>query len=251
MLAGYDAESKGYVNVLKNIYNNYQGYANEYEGDIQPILDAMDEDIGNLSGYLDEYRGTLGEMKPTFMSGIEVEASPAMRRAEYMGGVAGQFDAAEGAMRRDAASQGINPYTNKGARRSMLLKRALAMGGASNQAYDDWREQHNQDVQAKQQGMATYADLESRVPQMYSGVLNARGSMLDAHRGVLDTRLKAQGMKAQGYENLLDRTEDRRSETLQLGAQKSGMDAQVGMARANMQTALAGSNRDQWNWEPI
>ncbi len=249
ILAGLDKESEAYVENLKGIYDSYQGYVTDFNEDIEPIMAAMDKDIEGLEDYMGDYQGLLSDMKPTFTDGIDVEASASNRRAEYMGAVGDQFGAAEDSMKREMAGQGLNYYANKGAGRDFKLKRAAGMSTASNKAYADWREQHNRDVQAKQAGMATYADLSSREGDMRSNIINARGGMAGMHKGIMDTRLAAETAKASGYEGLLGLTEGRRTEALELGKHQQGMRVQASAANANMATQLTGGELDQWKWD--
>jgi hypothetical protein len=249
VMAGYDDESQALTEQLQAIYDSYQGYVDNYSDDIKPIMESMDGDIRNIESYIDDYsksldgyndalgqnRADLDEMRSTFMEGIELDPSASHRRAEYMGGVAAQYGAAEDSIKREMAGQGVNYYANAGASRDFKLKRAAGLADASNRAYGDWREQHNQDVMAQQHGMATYAgmnnahagavargvDLKSREGDAWGNVLNARSGMANMHRGVLDARLAAESGRADGVQRLLELNENRRSETLGLEAMKT------------------------------
>lgn len=246
IMAGLDAESSGYANALKGIYDKYQGYVTDYEGDVKPIIEAMNEDIVRLSDYVSDYEQTVDGMEDTFTSGIQLDPSARRRRSEYMGSVAGQYDAAEEGMNRDMASQGLNPYAAKGAKRKFALARAGSVAGASNKAFSDWREQYNRDVVAKQSGMANYADLKSRVPGMYSQVAGARGNVAGVYGNILSAKLGASQAKARGYEGLLDRTEQRRTEALAFQQNKTNIDMGTAAAASKMQTDLVNSGRGNW-----
>ncbi len=226
MIAGHDETSGRYVEKLKGIYDTYAEMAGDYSEDMQPILDAMGGDIDKMQGAIGDYADVVGGMEDTFMNGIKVDPNAAHYRAEYMGNTANQFGAQEEAIRQRLASQGINPYGMAGANREMGLSKAAAMAGSANKAYRDWRDSHNKDVQAKQAGMATYAGIAQGVPTLYGQAAGVRSGMANTRSGVYDTTLKAAGMKAAGYEGLLDHEENRRAEALSMGQRAADTDAQ-------------------------
>ena len=102
------------------------------------------------------------------------------------------------------------------------------MADAGNKAYMDWRSQYNKDIQAKQQGQATYASLQSNLGQMESGVMTGRGMMLNADKSVFDANMGANLAKSTGIEGLASVQEARRAETLKL-AQLSALPSPKGL----------------------
>ena len=221
ILAGYDEESEALTNKLRSIYDGYTGSYEEMEGNIRPIMDLIEQDIGKFEEYMGDYEGLVSGMQGDFLDSIIIDPSATRTRGEYMGNVAAQYDAAEAAQRRQAIQQGRNPYANRGAQRSFALNRAGAMAGAANQAYGDWREAYNRDIQAQQAANEAYADLFGRGGEMYSDLLRARSGLISAEKGLLDTRLAAEQARASGYEGLTGLTEGRRQQALELGQRQA------------------------------
>ena len=213
-MRGYDDKTAALTEKLKGIYDGYSSKATEFGEDMQPIMDAIGGDISDMQDWMGGYNELLGEMKPDMMHGINVERSPGMRRAEYMGAVGGQYKAADESMRRRQASQGINPYSNTGASRELGLDRAQAVAGASNKAYSDWFEQRNRDVERQNQGRADFAGLYSKSGDNLNNIMRARASMGDMQKGIYDVGMDADKATAAGYEGFVGLNENRRSEAL-------------------------------------
>ncbi len=243
LLKGFDKESAALTDKLKTIYDGYTGSYEELEGKVSPIMDLIEQDIGKFEDYIGDYEGLISGMEGDFLDSIIIDPSATRTRGEYMGNVAAQYDQAQAAQRRQAIQQGINPYANRGAQRSMALDRAGAMAGAANQAYGDWRDQYNTDIQRQQQANAMYADLFGQKGQMYGDLLRARGGLLEGHRGLHDSKLAAEMARAGGYEGLLGMSENRRQQALDLGKWKSEMDFQ----RANMFNQMKEAERGWYN----
>ncbi len=221
ILEGYDEQSQALQGKLRSIYDGYTGSYEEMEGNIRPIMDLIEQDIGSFEDYIGDYEGLVSGMQGDFLDSVIIDPSATRTRGEYMGNVAAQYDAAEGAMRRQAIQQGQNPFANRGAQRSFALDRAGAMAGAANQAYGDWREAYNRDIQSQQAANEAYADLVGRQGEMYGDLIRARGGLINAEKGILDTRLAAQEARARGYEGLAGLTEERRREALELGQKQA------------------------------
>ncbi len=215
-MSGIDGKADEYEQVLRGVYDNYSASADKYSGDIEALADAMDGDIAKLTGYIGDYENVLAEIKPDFMNGIKVEESADQRRAEYMGNVAQQYANSEKSQNREMAAQGINPYANSGNRRANLLSRNAAMAGAGNQAYSDWLDSHNQQVQADQGAKATYAELAAKPASMQGDVVSARGSLAGLYDNLANRELDAQKAKAAGYEYLNNANMEKRAQELQL-----------------------------------
>lgn len=254
-MSGLDGRAAAYEADLKGIYDNFSAGIDQYAGNIDALIGKMDGDIDKLTGYIGDYEGVLSEIKPTMMDGIKVDPNAQHTRAEYMGSVAAQADQADASMRRQMASQGLNPYQNTGANRDMLLGRNLALAGASNQAYRDWHDQYNKDIQAKQAGMAQFAELSQMPADMYGDVVGARAGQIDAYGNLIDHTLDAQQSKAAGYEYLNNQNNDRRTEQLELAqnAQNSATalrlnEQQIASANLQTQASLIDSGKDQWRW---
>lgn len=246
LLAGYDRESAALTDKLKSIYDSYTGSYEELEGKVQPIMDLIEGDIGKFEDFMGDYEGLVSGMEGDFLNSIIIDPNASRTRAEYMGNVASQYDQAEAAQRRSAIQQGINPYANRGGAREMALQRAGDLAGAANQAYGDWREQYNRDIQRQQAANEAYAGLYARRGDMYGDLLGARSGMLNAQRGLMDTRLAAQQARAQGYEGLLGLEQQKRQQALELGQQQASMKAQA----AGQANQLKGSLKGQTWYNP-
>ena len=232
ILEGYDEESKALTGKLKSIYDGYTGSYEEMEGNIRPIMDLIEQDIGKFEEYIGDYEGLVSGMQGDFLDSIIIDPSATRTRGEYMGNVAAQYDQAEATRRRQAIQQGQNPYADRGAQRSFALERAGAMAGAANQAYGDWREAYNRDIQAQQQANEAYAGLFGSQGEMYGDLLRARGGLISAEKGLLDTRLAAEEARARGYEGLTGLVEGRRQQALELG-QRQAEANRLGQSEAN------------------
>jgi len=240
LLAGYDKESASLTKKLKSIYDSYTGSYEELEGKVQPIMDLIEGDIGKFEEYMGDYEGLVSGMKGDFLDSIIVDPNAARTRGEYMGNVASQYEQAEDAMRRQAIQQGQNPYANRGAAREMALSRAGDMAGAANQAYGDWREQYNRDIQRQQQANEAYANLYGKKGEMYGDLLGARSGLIGAQKGLMDTRLAAEQARASGYEGLLGLEQQKRQQALELGQQQASMRAQAVSQANQMKDTMKG-----------
>lgn len=246
MLEGYDEKSLAFEDKLKSIYDGYLGQVDKFGAELEPIFDQIEADIEGFEGFMGDYQGLVEGMEGDFLNSIMVDPNASRTKHEYMGNVASQYEQAEDAMRRQAIQQGQNPYANKGGQREMALNRAGDMAGAANQAYGDWRESYNRDIQRQQAANAAYADLYGKKGEMYGDLLGARGGLLNARTGVNDTRLQAQQARASGYEGLMGLNEQRRNQAIQLGQQQAAA-AQTAASEAN---ALKGSLPGQTWYNP-
>lgn len=247
LLTGATKESDALMAKLKTIYDSYEGAIGNYEGDMKPIMEALNGDIAGLNEYMKGYQSLLQEIKPGMLGGINVEAGPEQRRAQYMGSVASQYGQAEDAQRRQMASQGMNPYANKGASRSMALDRAGALAGASNQAYSDWHQQHNKDVAQQQAATANYAGLYGKQGDWYGDIFKARAALGGMWGNIYDTRLKAAMARGAGYEGLVGVQEQRRAQAMQGQQFQAGLDAQAGALGAQLSAQVANA---PWQYDP-
>jgi hypothetical protein len=248
VIAGSEEQSAALTDKLKSIYDGFEGYATEFGGKIEPIMDALNGDIGKMEQWMEGYQGLLTEIKPTMMHGLQIDPTAAGYRAEYMGNVGAQYDQAQEQMNRQMAQQGINPYSNTGATRDMALNRAGAVAGAANQAYANWRQDYNTNMQAQQDAMAKYAGLYGKTGDYFGDILKARSGMADTYRGLYDSRLQAQIAKAQGYEGLLG-LEFQKWQTGLQGAQQQSMINQQNAAMASqMQMGLGAAG--EWHGTP-
>jgi hypothetical protein len=220
IMAGHDATTQKYVNTLKSIYDNYEQYSKDYEGNVKPIIDALGGDIESMDSYISEFENSLSKNKDAFLNGIAIDPNAARTRAEYTGAVSDQYRTSREKLKRDMASQGLNPYANTGADRELELKRAEAMGMASGKAYSDWRQGYNRDKQAQQAATGTYLGLMGRAGDMRGSILNARAGIGDMYKGVLNSKLAASKERATGYEGLTSLAEARRQEALSLAQQQ-------------------------------
>ena len=249
ILEGYDEESQALQNKLKSIYDGYTGSYEEMEGNIRPIMDLIEQDIGKFEDYIGDYEGLVSGMQGDFLDSIIIDPSATRTRGEYMGNVAAQYDQTEAARRRQAIQQGQNPYADRGAQRSFALDRAGAMAGAANQAYRDWREDYNRDIQAQQQANEAYAGLVERQGGMYGDLLAARGGLAGMEKGLLDTRLAAEEARARGYEGLTGLVEGRRQQAIELG-QRQAEAGRLAQSEANqLKATMPGQTwyNPEWN----
>lgn len=220
-MAGHDATSKNLTNTLKSIYDGYAQYAEDYEGQVQPLIDALGGDIEGMEGYIKDYNKLLEDNKDSFLNGIILDPNANRTRAKYTGAVAEQYDNAKDSMRRDMISQGLNPYENKGAARDLELNRARDIGLASGQAYTDWREGYNRDKQAQQQATGQFIGLNAAGMDAQGKIMEARKGLGDFYGNIMSSKIGAGQAKAAGYENLASLEEARRAETLGLQQQAS------------------------------
>lgn len=249
ILEGYDEESDALMGKLRSIYDGYTGSYNEMEGNVRPIMDMIEQDITKFEDFIGDYEGLVSDMEGDFLDSIIIDPSATRTRGEYMGNVAAQYDQAEAAQRRQAIQQGQNPYANRGAQRSMALDRAGAMAGAANTAHKDWREAYNRDTQSQQQANEAYAGLVGRQGGMYGDLLSARGGLVDAEQGLLDSRLDAEQARGSGYEGLLGLTENRRQQAIELG-QKQAEAGRLAKSEANqLKASMPGQTwyNPEWN----
>lgn len=219
-MAAHDENTKAYTDKLKSIYDGYSQYAKEYGDKAQPIMDALNGDIKGMEGYIGDYGKTLEDIKPTMMYGINVDPSATRTREEYQGNVAAAYGKSREQQAQQMTSQGMNPYANSGASRATNLSEAAGRADAGNKAYKDWRTQYNQDVQAKQAGMANYAGLQAKQGDMQGNVMATRNGLIDAQGKIMAAKMGADQAKATGYEGLGSLEEARRAETLGLAQQK-------------------------------
>lgn len=248
VIAGSEKESAALTDKLKGIYDSFEGYYSEYGGKIEPLLDALNGDIGKMEKWMEGYQGLLTEIKPTMMNGLQIDPTAAGYRAEFMGNTAAQYDAAQQQMQQQQAQQGINPYANTGQSRDFALQRAAGVAGAANQAYATWRQDYNQNMQAQQQAMAQYAGLYGKTGDYFGDILKARGGMADTYRGLYDSRLQAQIAKAQGYEGLLGLETMKWQTGLEGAQQQSMINAQNAQMAAQMQMGLG--DKGEWQGTP-
>lgn len=220
LMAGHDATSQAYVNQLQSIYDGYQKYAQEFGDNAKPIMEALTGDITEMQGFIKDYGDTLDEIRPTMMDGINVDPSATRTREEYQGNVAASFDKQRQQQKMNMVSQGLNPFANKGADRQMALSEAAAMTDAGNTAYRDWRTQHNNDIQAKQKGQATYAGLIGQKGVMQGQIMDARRGLIDTNKSIMEAKIGAGQASAAGVTDLLSLAENRRQEALKLGQQQ-------------------------------
>jgi len=220
LMAGHDATTAGYVSTLKSIYDGYGKYAKDFGDKAEPILKALTGDIGNMEKYIGEYGSLLDESKSLFTDGINIDPNATRTREEYMGNAAAQYGQAREKQIRDMASQGLNPYANKGADRQLNLATAAGLTNAANTAYKDWRNQYNQDIQAKQQATGQYAGLVGQKGALQGQVISARGGLIGVNKDIMEAKIGADQLRAQGYQDLTSLNESRRSEQLKLGQQQ-------------------------------
>lgn len=220
IMAGHDATSAAYVSQLKALYDGYGQYAKDYGTKAQPIIDALTGDIKGLENYRGDYEKTLGSIKDNMLNGINLDPSSTNTRERYQGTVAAANAQAAEQQKQQMQSQGLNPYANSGASRATSLAGAASLADAGNKAYADWHTQYNTDVQAKQQGQASYAGLQSKLGDMQNNIMAGRGNVLNVHKSIYDANMGSDQAKATGYEGLASLAEARRAETLKLGQQK-------------------------------
>ena len=94
------------------------------------------------------------------------------------------------------------------------------MADAGNKAYSDWRTQYNNDIQAKQAGMSSYAGLEANKGAMQGQIMTGRGLQMTGYKAMLDAYSQMNQLKATGYEGLQSQENSRRAEALGLGQQQ-------------------------------
>jgi hypothetical protein len=220
MMAGYDNKSAGYADQLTALYKGYGQYAKEYGDKAQPIIDALNGDIPQMESYIKNYGSNLDEIKDTMNNGINLDPSATRTREQYQGNVAAANAKATDLQKQQMNSQGLNPYANTGATRATNLAGAASMADAANKAYADWHTQYNTDVQAKQKGMAGFADLQSRQTDAQSKLMEGRGLILGANKSIMDANIAASKDEATGMEGLASVNESRRAEALKLGQQQ-------------------------------
>jgi len=219
-MQGHDKTSNDYVNRLKTIYDGYQSYSEEFGKSAKPIMDALSGDIKEMQNYIGDYGKLLGEIRPTMMDGVKVDPSATRTREEYTGNVAAAYGKQREQLNQQMASQGMNPYANKGASRDLALSEAGARTNAANTAYKDWRSQYNQDMATKANLQGQYAGLVGQKAGMYGDIMSARSGLLGANESIMNAKLNAGQAQASGYENLLSLSENRRQEALALAQQK-------------------------------
>lgn len=220
IMRGHDAASQKYINQLTGIYNGYQKYAEEFGDAAKPIMEALSGDIAEMQGYIKDYGNVLDEVRPTMMDGIRVDPSATRTREEYQGNVAANYGKQKEQIAAKLASQGINPYVNKGASRDMALSQAAAMTNAANTAHKDWREGYNRDIGIKAALQGQYAGLIGNKSAMQGQVMQARGGLIDVNKSLMDAKIGAGQAKAAGLSDLLSLQENRRQETLSLAQQQ-------------------------------
>jgi len=220
MMAGYDEESDMLTEKLTSIYDSYQGNAEKFGEDMQPIIDGLEGDLAGLTEWMGGYSDLLNEIKPNMVGATQLDPTANRYREEYVGNVASQADAADAAARREQASQGINPYENTGSQRESKLNRSAAIASASNQAHRDWRSDYNRDLAQEQNSNAMFADLYGKTGDHYGTSIGARTALAGVNQGMYDTTLQAQQAKAAGYENLYGNNQNSRTEALNLGVQE-------------------------------
>jgi hypothetical protein len=243
IMGGLDSSATQYHQQLKDIYDSYGKYADEYGAKAQPLIDAMTGDIKGMEGYIGNYATTLASIKDTMLNGIQVDPTSTNTREQYQGSVAASYAKEGEKQKRDMESQGLNPYANKGASREMSLARSADMAAADNQAYTDWRSQYNQDVQAQQAGMESYANLEGQQVGMQDKLLGARGVLLDGQKSITDVNFAALGAKASGYETLASQIEARRQEQLALAQQAQAQANLDNDLKQQMEAKLTGTDK--------
>jgi hypothetical protein len=246
VITGAEKESSALTDKLKGIYDNYTGSAGDYEANLKPLLEGLEGDIAGLTDWMKGYEDLLAEIKPTMMGGLQIDPTAANYRNQYMGAVGSQYDQAEEQMRRQMSQQGINPYSNTGATRDVALNRAGAMAGAANQAYSDWREDYNKNMQAQQAAQSQYAQLYGKTGDYFGDIMSARAGMGNLYKGIYDTNLQAQMARAQGYEGLLGLEQQKWQTGLAAGQQQSMMDLQKSMFNAQ----LASKHANDQEWKP-
>lgn len=220
MMAGNDQASQAYIDQLKGIYDQYGKYAEEYKGNVKPIIDAIGGDITGMQTIAKKYGETLKTIEPTMMTGIQVDPNAARTRNEYIGAVADQMKSAEKQQRIAAESQGLNPYANTGANREMALARGAGVANAANRAYTDWRKNYNADIKAQQDAQAKYAGLVAGEGALVSDIAGARGAQAGLYGKMSEADIGAAKLKQAGLSDLLGVQEARRQEALQLGQQQ-------------------------------
>ena len=220
IMAGHDATTAQYTNTLKSIYDGYGKYAEDYDGQIQPLIESLTGDIANMEGYIENYNDILIQNKDTFLNGIVLDPNANRTRAEYTGAVADQFDNARKTAKHRMTSQGLNPYENKGAEREHALERAQSLGSAERQAYTDWRESYNRDKERQQNATGKFIDMQGRAIEGQGSIIDARRSIGGFYGDVMNAKIGADKERASGYENLASLSEARRQEALGLGQQQ-------------------------------
>ena len=220
IMAGHDATTEKYTNTLRSIYDGYSKYAKDYEGNVQPLIDSMTGDIENMSGYIDNYDELLLQNKDTFLSGIVLDPNASRTRSEYTNATSDYYENAEDKLKRDSLSQGRNPYENKGSIRDMAMEKAKALGGASGQAYTDWRESYNQDKVSQQNAVSQFIGMQGKAIEGQQGVIDAKRGISDIYGNILNSKIGADKERATGIEGLTSLSEARRQEALALGQQQ-------------------------------
>lgn len=259
IMAGHDATSAAYVKQLKALYDGYGQYAKDYGAKAQPIIDALTGDIKGLENYRGDYEKTLGSIKDNMLNGINLDPSSTNTRERYQGTVAAANAQAAEQQKQQMLSQGLNPYANSGASRATSLAGAASLADAGNKAYADWHTQYNTDVQAKQQGQAQYAGLQSKLGDMQNNIMAGRGNVLNAHKSIYDANMFSDQAKATGYEGLASLAEARRAEALKLGQQrennarmdndlKQQLRAKLNSSDSRNQDAMDQLEEWGWNW---
>jgi hypothetical protein len=248
VIKGAEKESAALTTKLKGIYDAYEGYFTDFEGNLQPVLDALNGDIGKMEQWMGGYQDLMGEIKPTMMGGLKIDPTAAGYREQFMGATADQYDQAQQEMMRQQAQQGVNPFANTGQSRDFAMDRAGALAGAANSAYAAWREDYNKNMQAQQGAMAKYADLYGKTGDYFGDILQARASVGNLYKGMYDTRLDAQKAKAAGYEGLLGLEFQKWQTGLNAAQQQSMINAQNAQLASQMQMGLGAAG--QWGGTP-
>lgn len=245
ILSGLDEESLGITDKLRSIYDSYSGGLDTFTDNMQPLIDGLENDLVGLSDWMTGYGDVLDEIKPNMVGATKLDPNATRYREEYVGNVASQADAADAATKREMASQGINPYANAGMTRENKLNRSAAIAGASNQAYQDWRGDYNDDLVQEQASNAKFAELYSKTGDNFRTAIDARTAIANINAGVLDKTLQAQQAKSKGYETLYDFNADRRTEALELGKQSAATKQQ------SYNNKLAAFNSTNKDWEYV
>jgi hypothetical protein len=240
-MAGHDATTAGYIGTLKGIYDGYAKYAQEFGDKAQPIMDALTGDISGMEGYIKDYGTNLAESKGTFIDGVQLDPSSTRTREEYQGNNAAAYGKAREKLIQEQASQGMAP--NSGANRQLTLAEAAGSSGAANTAYKDWRNQYNQDIQAKQNGLATYQSLLGKQGDLQGQVMSARGGLISANKDIMNAKIGADTARASGYQDLASLEEARRQETLALGQQQQSNARQDADLKQQLTAKLTGRDK--------
>ncbi len=247
LIEGFDKESKAITDKLMSIYDSYGEAVESGNTTLMPIIDRIGDDIDRFEAYIGDYEDLVGGMRGDFLDSILVDPNAARTRNEYMSNVAAQYDQAQEAQRRQAIQQGVNPYVNLGARREFALDRAAAMAGAANQAYGDWRNQYNLDVQRQQAANEAYANMFGKTSTLYSDLIGHRGRYLGSRQDLAMQQLAAKQAQAAGYEGLAGLVENRRTQALQLGQQKAAANADAQRAGSQLNATTPGQWFEQRN----